>query len=78
VIAARAGYDPYGLPAVLQMLQTVNPSAAGLALMFRTHPAFSERLDMLAQVMTGEFERFENQPALAARFKANVAAPRAR
>ena len=78
VIAARAGYDPYGLPAVLQTLQTVSPSAAGLALMFRTHPAFSERLDMLAQVMTGEFDRFENQPALAARFRANVAAPRAR
>lgn len=78
VIAARAGYDPYGLPAVLQTLQTLNPSAAGLALMFRTHPAFSERLDMLSQVMTGQFDRFDNQPALAARFKAHVAMPRAR
>jgi predicted Zn-dependent protease len=78
VIAARAGYDPYGLPAVLQTLQSVNPSVAGLALMFRTHPAFSERLDMLAQVMTGQFDRFEKQPALAARFKANIATPRLR
>jgi predicted Zn-dependent protease len=25
VIAARAGYDPYGLPAVLQKLQAINP-----------------------------------------------------
>lgn len=78
VIAARAGYDPYGLPAVLQTLQSVNPSAAGLALMFRTHPSFAERLDMLAQVMTGQFDRFESQPALAARFKSHVATPRLR
>ncbi len=78
VIAARAGYDPYGLPAVLQTLQALNPSTGGLALMFRTHPAFSERLDMLAQIMTGEFDRFEKQPALAARFKANVALAKTR
>ena len=78
VIATRAGYDPYGLPAALQMLQTLNPSAAGLALMFRTHPSFSERLDQLSQVMTGEFDQFEKQPALAARFKASVAMPKAR
>jgi predicted Zn-dependent protease len=78
VIAARAGYDPYGLPAALQTLQTVNPTAAGLALMFKTHPSFAERLDMMAQVMTGEFDRFENQPALAARFKSYVATPRGR
>ncbi|MES2017216.1 MAG: M48 family metalloprotease [Pseudomonadota bacterium] len=78
VIAARAGYDPYGLPAALQSLQMLSPSTAGLALMFRTHPAFSVRLDMLAQVMTGDFDRFENQPALAARFKANIVVPRSR
>ncbi|MES2315986.1 MAG: M48 family metalloprotease [Pseudomonadota bacterium] len=78
VIAARAGYDPYGLPAVLQTLQALNPSTAGLALMFRTHPAFSERLDRLGQVMSGPFDRFENQPALAARFKVSVTPPRGR
>lgn len=78
VIAARAGYDPYGLPASLQTLQTMNPAADGLTLMFKTHPAFAERLDMLAKVMGPEFDRFENQPALAARFKANVAMPKAR
>jgi len=78
VIAARAGYDPYGLPAVLQTLQSVNPSAAGLALMFRTHPSFADRLDMLAQVMTGQFDRFEKQPALAARFKSYIIIPRTR
>jgi predicted Zn-dependent protease len=77
VIAARAGYDPYGLPAVLQSLQTVNPNFAGLALMFKTHPSFQARLDLLAQVMDKPFEPFENQPTLAARFKIMVPAPKA-
>jgi predicted Zn-dependent protease len=78
VIAARAGYDPYGLPASLQTLQTMNPAADGLTLMFKTHPAFAERLDMLNRVMGPEFDKFEHQPALAARFKANVAMPKAK
>lgn len=78
VIAARAGYDPYGLPASLQTLQTMNPSADGLALMFKTHPAFADRLDMLDRVMGAQFDRFDNQPTLAARFKANVSMPKAR
>ncbi|MES2150442.1 MAG: M48 family metalloprotease [Pseudomonadota bacterium] len=76
VICARAGYDPYGLPAVLQSLQTVNPSYSGLALMVKTHPSFSARLDLLAQVMDAQFDKFETQPNLAARFKANVALPK--
>jgi predicted Zn-dependent protease len=74
VIAARAGYDPYGLPAVLQSLQTVNPDHAALALLFKTHPSFSSRLDALAGSMGAQFDQFENQPALAPRFKAQVAA----
>ena len=76
VIAARAGYDPYGLPAVLQSLQTVNPNYAGLALMFKTHPTFAARLDMLALVMNEPFDKFENQPALAPRFKSSVTFPK--
>lgn len=68
VIAARAGYDPYGLPAVLQTLQGINPSDSGLALMFKTHPALAERLQQLDKLMPAPFERFENQPALATRF----------
>lgn len=76
VIAARAGYDPYGLPAVLQSLQTVNPNYAGLALMFKTHPSFASRLDLLAQVMDKPFDAYENQPNVMARFKSQVAMPK--
>jgi len=68
VIAARAGYDPYGLPAVLQTLQSLNPSDSSVALMFKTHPALSDRLGMLDQEMTGQFANQENQPDLSPRF----------
>lgn len=68
VIASRAGYDPYGLPAVLQTLQSINPQDSGLALMFKTHPALADRLSLLDQLMGGNFEPFENQPNLSDRF----------
>lgn len=68
VIAARGGYDPYGLPAVLQTLQSLNPSDSSVALMFKTHPALADRLSLLDQQMTGQFTKFENQPDLAPRF----------
>ncbi len=70
VIAARAGYDPYGLPAVLQTLQGLNAQDSKLALMFKTHPALADRLSLLDRLMSGRFEQFENQPDLAGRFAA--------
>jgi predicted Zn-dependent protease len=75
VLAARAGYDPYGLPATLQTLQGVNPNHKGLALLFKTHPTFQARLDMLAKVMDSSFDSYENQPNGAARFKAQMSPP---
>jgi predicted Zn-dependent protease len=69
VIAARGGYDPYGLPAVLQTLQGLNAQDSSLALMFKTHPALGERLNLLDQLMSGHFDDLENRPDLAARFK---------
>jgi predicted Zn-dependent protease len=75
VLAARAGYDPYGLPATLQTLQGVNPNHAGLALLFKTHPTFQARLDMLAKAMDTGFEKYETQPNGAARFKAQMSPP---
>ena len=72
VIAARSGYDPFGLPAVLQTLQTINPQDAGLALMFKTHPTLSDRLGLLSNIMGSGFERFENQAILTTRFNAAI------
>jgi len=70
VIAARGGYDPYGLPAVLQTLQSLNAQDSKLALMFKTHPALADRLSLLDRLMTGRFDSFEGQPDLAPRFLA--------
>jgi len=70
VIAARAGYDPYGLPAVLQTLQSLNAKDSKLALMFKTHPAPADRLGQLDQLMTGRFDSFEGHPDLTSRFQA--------
>ncbi len=68
VIAARGGYDAYGLPTVLQALQAMNPEDSGLALMFKTHPAPGERLDALSEKMQPTLDRYSSQPQLAERF----------
>ena len=68
VIAARGGYDAYGLPAVLQTLQGMNPQDSGLALMFKTHPAPAERLDALSEKMQPTLDAHSSQPQLAERF----------
>lgn len=56
VIAARAGYDPFGLPAVLQVLQGESSQDSGFALMFETHPAPADRLGRLDALMQGRFD----------------------
>ncbi|MRV72351.1 M48 family metalloprotease [Duganella sp. FT92W] len=72
VLAARAGYNPYGLPSVLQTLQTVNADHAGLALLFKTHPPFNARLDALSVAMAQGFDAFERQPDVTERFKTSL------
>jgi predicted Zn-dependent protease len=68
VIAARAGYDSYGLPAVLQTLQAMNAADSALALMFKTHPAPGERLAALDETMQKTLDAYAGQPQLADRF----------
>jgi len=69
VIAARAGYDPYGLPAVLQTLDAMNSQDAGLALMFKTHPTPVSRLQQLDSVMSGSLDQMPQQKLVADRFE---------
>ena len=68
VIAARGGYDAYGLPSVLQTLQAMNAQDSALALMFKTHPAPAERLDSLSEKMQPVLDAYSSQPQLAERF----------
>jgi predicted Zn-dependent protease len=70
-IAARGGYDAYGLPAVLQTLQAMNPEDSGLALMFKTHPAPAERLDALGSQQS-LLDAYGGQLQLAGRFNGAI------
>ena len=72
VIAARAGYDAYGLPSVLQTLQAMNAQDSALALMFKTHPAPGERLDTLGEKMQPVLDAYSRQPQLAERFAGQI------
>jgi beta-barrel assembly-enhancing protease len=62
VLAARAGYDPYGLMAVLQTLETVNPKSNSMQLLLATHPAPATRVAMLsAEMQAGHMDRYGKQ-----------------
>ena len=50
-LAARAGFDPYGLVAVLQQLRTAPPDNPMFTLALATHPPAQARLDQLEQAM---------------------------
>ncbi|HWP94605.1 MAG TPA: M48 family metalloprotease [Gammaproteobacteria bacterium] len=68
VLAARAGYDPYGLPAVLQMLDSLDPGSGRLALLFKTHPKPADRLARLDELMAGRLDAFADRPHGTERF----------
>ncbi len=73
VIATRAGYDPYGLPAVLQMLDSANAQDSSLALMFKTHPAPRDRLNLLDHVMANKFDSYSAPTQTDKRFSSELA-----
>ena len=56
VLAARAGYDPWGLPNAVQTLSSMKPDDNAVALLFKTHPAPSARLEKLAVAMNASFD----------------------
>lgn len=78
VLAARAGYDPYGLAGVLQTLSSVNPQSDSVALMFKTHPDSEKRLDLLVAAMEGNMEKYGEQARVANRFESVIKAHNAK
>lgn len=60
VLAARAGYEPYGLPAVLHTLSTIKPDSDAMALLFKTHPAPADRLIKLDAAMGDRLAKYES------------------
>jgi predicted Zn-dependent protease len=51
VLAARAGYSPYGLVEVLHKLAARKPDDPGLKILFSTHPQPRERLTSLGEAL---------------------------
>lgn len=68
ILATRAGYDPYGLPAVLQTLGALSATDSDLSLLFKTHPAPAQRLSALERYYP-QLEAYARQPALAERYQ---------
>ncbi len=64
VLAAHAGFDPYGLVAVLQQLRTATPDNPLFALSLSTHPPAQQRLDLLEQAMGNRMDSLSGQPAI--------------
>ena len=56
VLAARAGYDPYGLMTVLQTLDRMNPASGELGLLLKTHPKPADRIARLDRAMAARFD----------------------
>lgn len=74
ILAARAGYDPYGLAQVLQTLDSFSAESSQLALLFKTHPRPSDRLAQLDRSLGPQLEALGERPDVAGRFVATVGA----
>ncbi len=68
VIAARAGYDPYGLMGVLDTLNRINPSTSeSYKQMHATHPEPNARIQTLDAQMSGRMDAYLSNPVDSAR-----------
>ncbi|MEO8038821.1 MAG: peptidase M48, partial [Betaproteobacteria bacterium] len=72
-LATRAGYDPWGLPSVIQTLAKIKPDDPYMALLFKTHPNPSARLEKLGTAMGVSFDGYQNLALNADRFQSAVA-----
>jgi predicted Zn-dependent protease len=69
VLTARAGYDPYALPAVLQEIGHASQlNQSQTALLFKTHPLPDDRLDHLSQAAGDRMDAYADGKSLENRF----------
>lgn len=66
--ATRAGYEPYGLPEVLQTIGLTNKSDNSVALLFKTHPHPDDRLVTLGDAIGSKLDNVKNGKTLENRF----------
>lgn len=67
-LATRAGYDPYGLPEVLQTIGQVGKGESSVALLFKTHPAPDDRLLELDEAIGTRLDNISDGKILTDRF----------
>jgi beta-barrel assembly-enhancing protease len=67
-LAARAGYEPYGLPEVLQAIGQTNKEDSAVALLFKTHPHPDERLVKLDLAIGRRLDALPEGKTLSKRF----------
>ena len=63
-LATRAGFDPYGLVAVLSQLRTAAPDNPMFTLQMSTHPPAQVRLDQLEVAMGQRLDQFTGTPPM--------------
>lgn len=68
VLAARAGYDAFGLPEVLQTIGHSNKSDNSVALLYKTHPHPDERLAKLGDSVGSSLDNVKAGKTLETRF----------
>ena len=61
ILAARAGYDPFGLPTVLQDIGHVAKDDNRIALLFKTHPPPDDRLAELGEAIGDRLDGLKGQ-----------------
>ena len=69
VLAARAGYDAYGLPLVLQEIGHFSDKDDRVALLFATHPHPDARFNHLADAVGTRFDALDAGKLLGERFQ---------
>lgn len=65
--ATRSGYEPYGLPEVLQALSLANKNDGSVALLFKTHPHPDERLVALSDAIGNRLDKIQGGKTLESR-----------
>ena len=63
-LAARAGYEPFGLAEVLQTISQTNQNDSRVALLYKTHPSPDERLAKLADAAGDKLDNLKDGKTL--------------
>lgn len=63
-LAAHAGFDPYGLPSVLQQLRAATPDNPLFTLTLSTHPPAQQRLEQLELAMGSRLDAYSGKPSV--------------